>query len=89
MNWVQAQIAMDTGEQVRNEKGTPCIVVGVIKQRKVAYNECKPYCVGGFYYTARVMEAESRAPCIMDVRPEDLRTEAEYLEEIKNRERDG
>lgn len=89
MTNIQALIAMDTGERVRNEKGTPCIVVGVIKQRKVAYNECKPYCVGQFYYTARVMEAESRAPCIMDVRPEDLRTEAEYIEEIKNRERDG
>lgn len=89
MTHIQAMIAMDTGERVRNKKGTPCIVVGVIKQRKVAYNECKPYCVGEFYYTARVMEAESRAPCIMDVRPEDLRTEAEYLEGIKNRERDG
>ena len=77
MTHIQALIAMDTGERVRNEKGTPCIVVGVIKQRKVAYNEYKPYCVGEFFYTARVMEAESRAPCVMDVRPEDLRTEAE------------
>lgn len=89
MTHIQAMTAMDTGERVRNNKGTPCIVVGVLRQRKVAYDGYKPYCVGDFYYTARVMEAESKAPCIMDVRPEDLRTEEEYLQEIKNREKDG
>ncbi|MBQ7786141.1 MAG: hypothetical protein IJ381_08375 [Clostridia bacterium] len=88
MTHIQAMTAMDTGERVRY-RDTKCIVVGILRQRKIAYNEYRPYCVGDFYYTARVMEAESKAPCIMDVRPEDLRTEEEYLQEIKKREKDG
>lgn len=88
MTHIQAMTASDTGETVRY-RDTKYIVVGVIRQRKIAYAGYKPYCIGDFFYSARIIEAESTAPSILDVRPEDLRTEEEYLLEIKNRKKDG
>lgn len=89
MTYGDALNALDTGMQVRF-RGIPVIVAGVeIKRMARVDNDGRMYCVGNRFYSCRLLEAGKSGGHIYEGRLEELMSEAEYLETIKEGEQNG
>lgn len=86
MNYPEVRHALDTGERVRRD-GMLCTITGVAIRRKPKRNLITGEwgCVGDWYYGADIIDSTGHA---LQVRIEDLMTEGEYLETLKQKERD-
>lgn len=89
MNWGQALIALDTGERCRY-RGIPVIVAGVEIKRMARINNetAQPYCIGDRFYSCRLLGAGRSGGTLYEGMLDDLMTEGEYLETLKQKERD-
>ena len=83
MNWGQALIALDTGEQCRY-RGIPVIVAGVEVKRMARVNNetAQPYCVGDRFYSCRLLGAGRSGGTLYEGRLDELMTEEEYLKSL-------
>ena len=87
MNHGQALNAMDIGERVRF-RGIPCIIVGVASRRKPVRDPHTGVwrCVGDMYFGVDLIDVNGRAS---QGRLDEVMTEEEYLESIKEGEHNG
>ena len=87
MNHGQALNAMDIGERVRF-RGIPCIIVGVASRRKPVRDPHTGVwnCVGDMYFGVDLIDVNGRAS---QGRLDEVMTEEEYLESIKEGEQHG
>lgn len=87
MNWGQALIALDTGERVRY-RGMPVIVAGVEVKRmaRIDNTTAEPYCVGDRFYSCRLLGAGRSGGHVYEGRLDELQTEEEYLQSLKEGE---
>ena len=89
MTYGKALVALDTGEKLR-VRGIPVIITGIATRRAVRYDKTTylPYCNGDRYWSCTVQEL-SKGSHVYEVRVEEILTEEEYIEQIKEGDKNG
>ena len=89
MTYGEALIALDTGEKLR-VRGIKVIMTGIAIRRAVRYNQTTylPECVGDRFWSCTVQEL-SKGSHVYEARLDEILTEAEYVEKIKEGEQNG
>lgn len=87
MTYGDALNALEVGFRCRF-RGIPVIVAGVeVKRMARIHNETyQPYCVGDMFHSCRLLGAGRSGGAMYEGRLEEIMTEEEYLESIKERE---
>ena len=87
MNYHQALNAMSIGQMCRGRLGERGIIISVSQKRAARVDiNGTPYSFGDMFYSCTLLGFGKSGGTVYDARIEDVMTEEEYLQSIKERE---